>query len=184
MSQTTILFIQGGAEGAYSEDMPFVADLQSALRAEVIAYPAMPGLERLDWPEARQNILAALEELLPGTSVIAHSLGASGVLKVLSEEGRSFGINGLFLLATPYVLSDGEWGDQPFSFDADFADRLPDVGPITLYHSRDDQFIPFSHLGLWGARTHGAKLVAVDGHGHFGSHQVPELIADVRAHRQ
>ena len=76
--------------------------------------------------------------------LVGHSFGASVLLKYLSETVRRPAFAGLFLIATPL------WGaDFPeFALAPDFGERLRDVAPLYLYHSRDDPEIP---LRLWSA---------------------------------
>src|SRR5512139_592401 len=74
--------------------------------------------------------------------LVAHSFGASVVLKYLAEATRRPSVAGLFLIAMPF------WGTEfpEFALQPDFGARLRDLSPIHLYHSRDDSEVPFEHM--------------------------------------
>jgi uncharacterized protein len=109
--------------------------------------------------------------------LVGHSFGASVLLKYLAETVRRPAFAGLFLLATPF------WGpDFPeFALPSDFGQRLRDVSPICLYHSRDDAEIPFRHLARYRSAFPHATVRVLNGRGHeFNQAQFPELAADIR----
>ena len=63
----------------------------------------------------------------------------------------------------------------------DFGERLRDVTPLYLYHSRDDPEIPFEHLERYRHALPRAKVQVLDGRGHeFNQPEFPELVADIR----
>jgi predicted alpha/beta hydrolase family esterase len=121
-----------------------------------------------------------IEELMEGTTnplLVGHSFGASVLLKFLAEVSPRPTFAGLFLIATPF------WGpDFPeFALPPDFEARFRDVSPIYLYHSRDDDEVPFAHLQRFQRALHQAIVRALDGRGHeFDQPQFPELAADIR----
>lgn len=177
MGKAKVLFVQGAGEGAYEEDVP-LADFVRGVAGDV-AYPRIDGLERIDWSSARKELAAALAGLEDGGRVVAHSLGAAAVLKLLSEGAETPRIAALFLIATPYKGKDGEWGGDDFALDTDFADRLPDCGDIRLYHSADDEFVPLDHVHRYGTKLPQAKVTVLDGYGHqFSSKPFQELAED------
>jgi len=109
--------------------------------------------------------------------LVGHSFGASVLLKYLAETVRRPALAGLFLVATPF------WGpDFPeFALPPDVGERLRDLSPICLYHSRDDDEIPFDHLERHRRVLPHAIVRALDGRGHeFNQPQFPELGADIR----
>jgi len=99
------------------------------------------------------------------------------LLKYLAETIRRPALAGLFLIAMPF------WGpDFPeFALPPDFGNRLRDLSPIYLYHSRDDGEIPFGHLQRYRRALPHAIVRALAGRGHeFNQAQFPELVADIR----
>jgi uncharacterized protein len=178
-----ILVIQGGGRGAYEEDVP-LADFVRGLVPDpvAVAYPRLEGLELewTDWPLIRHELKAALAGLADGGQVVAHSFGGTALLKLLSEAATLPKINGLFLIAVPYMCEDGDWRSADFAVDNDFATRLPDCGEIRLYHSRDDDIVPVDHVNLYAAKLPRAAVRILDGHGHqFTSRPFRELAADL-----
>jgi uncharacterized protein len=109
--------------------------------------------------------------------LVGHSFGASVLLKYLAETVRRPALAGLFLVATPF------WGpDFPeFALPPDFGERLRDLSPIYLYHSRDDHEIPFEHVERYRRALPRAIVRALDGSEHeFNQAKFPELAADIR----
>jgi len=161
-----LLFVHGGADEAYRYDKQIVDRLQTALGPEIpIAFPLIRGLEALDWPAVATELGDALRALPRGAIVVAHSVGAAAVLKLLSE-GQDPKLAHLFLLAAPYHGADGEWGDSDFAFSADFAGRLPKGLPITLWHSKDDEIVPVSSAARYRRKLSRGQVILLDGQGH------------------
>lgn len=176
-----ILFIQGAGEGAYDEDKVLADYIQSALASEyAFTYPLFPGLENIEYSAWKVQIASELEALGSSDIIVAHSLGGSALLKYLSEESVDISIAGLFLIAAPYKCTDGEWGTDDFALDVNFASSLPRVPKITLYHSQDDEWVPFSHLALWKEKLPYSIVRELDDRGHsFAKREFSELIEDI-----
>jgi predicted alpha/beta hydrolase family esterase len=99
------------------------------------------------------------------------------LLKYLAETVRRPALAGLFLIATPC------WGpDFPeFALPPDFGERLRDLSPIYLYHTRDDTEVPFEHLERYRRVLRHASVRVLDSRGHeFYQPRFPELAADIR----
>jgi pimeloyl-ACP methyl ester carboxylesterase len=162
-----LLFVHGGGDDAYRYDKKIADRLQGLLGAsQPLNSPFIEGLETLDWPAVEDELGGELRALSPGAIVIAHSIGAAAVLKLLVG-GLDPRLKHLFLLATPYNGADGEWGDSDFAFPPDFAKRLPKGLPITLYHSEDDESIPVASAQRYAEKLPDAMLVILD----YGGHQ-------------
>lgn len=163
---TTLLFVHGGGDDAYRWDKDIADRLQESLGPDLpLSVPLIEGLETLDWPSVASQVSAALGALPVGAIVIAHSVGAAAMLKLLVE-GVDPKLAHLFLLAPPYNGVDGEWGDSTFAFPANFAKHLPKNLPITLYHSDDDEIIPVESAHRYAEKVPAAKVVILDGFGH------------------
>src|SRR5690349_11584677 len=149
-----IFFIHGsGGEGAYEEDGILVASLQNALgSAYTVRYPKMPLEESAGYEDWKAQIAKELSALDEDVILVAHSVGGSILLKYLTEEPIEKSIAGLFLLATPYFGGDKNWDYPDMTLAQDFATKLPSIARIFLYHSRDDEVVPFAHLALYAAK--------------------------------
>ena len=177
-----ILFIHGGGgESAFEEDGLLVASLQNNLGiAFQVHYPKMPLEESAGYADWKAQIATELSALDDAVILIAHSVGGSILLKYLLEEQVEQTIAGLFLLATPYFGGDALWNDAQMNLPQDFAARLPAIPRIFLYHSRDDDVVPFAHLALYAAKLPQAIIREFDGRGHQFGNNLTEVAEDIR----
>lgn len=175
-----VLFIQGGGEGAHDEDASLAASLQKALGAEYdVIYPQMPGESEPEMPAWKAQIAKDLETLEGKVILVGHSLGGSVLLNYLSEEWIEKPIAALFLLAAP------SWDEENWNFDdlrlpRDLAAKLSRIPRVFLYHNRDDEIVPFSHLALHTARLPRAVVREGDKGGHQFGNDLANVASDVR----
>jgi len=176
-----ILFIHGsGGESAYEEDGILVASLQNALEsAYKVRYPKMPLEESAGYADWKAQIAMELSALDNEVILVAHSVGGSILLKYLTEEQIGKSIAGLFLLATPYFGGDENWNYPDMSLPQDFATKLPSIARIFLYHSRDDEVVPFAHLALYAAKLPQAVFRIFDGRGHQFGNDLADVAKDI-----
>jgi len=176
-----ILFMHGGGgEGAYAEDGILAASLQKALgSAYEVRYPKMPLEESASYSDWKAQIVMELSSLDDDVILVAHSVGGSILLKYLSEEQVETPIAGLFLLATPYFGGDENWNYPEMDLAQDFATRLPAIPRIFLYHSRDDEVVPFAHLALYAAKLPQAIVRIQDGRGHQFGNDLADVAEDI-----
>ena len=175
-----LLFVHSaGPQGRREGSGWFVASLRKALGAQYeLRSPIMPDPDKpayAPWKERLEKELAALED---EALVVGHSLGGSVVLKVLSETKHTRPIAGIFLVATPFWGGSGEV--EEFALRKDFAARLPKTPRVFLYHSRDDDVVPFAHLALYSGALPRATVRELDGYGHLFKKSCPELVGDIR----
>ena len=178
-----VLFIHGAGDGAYEADKKLATSLQHSLGSEYDVHcPAMPDEGNAPYEQAKRQIEKELGRLPEPVILVAHSVGASTVMKWLSEEGEK-PIAGIFLMATPYWGGNG-WrydGYQELELPKGFAARLPKGAPLFLYHSRDDDVVPFAHLALYAEQLPQATVREFDGRGHQFNNDVSEVAADIRS---
>lgn len=177
-----VLFVQGAGEGAHAEDQALATYLTSGLAPEyAVRYPKFSGLEDIVYEAFKTEMDAELSGFGEPCILVAHSLGGAAVLKYLAEERRDLGLAGLFMIGMPYKCADGEWGDDDFGLAVDFASRLPAIGQIVLYHSEDDEWVPFAHLARWAEKLPHARSRTFADRGHsFSASAFTELLADIR----
>lgn len=175
-----LLFIQGGGQGAYEADRKLVSNLQELLGYEYhILYPRMPDEGRPDYGAWRDRIAAEIAARNGKVIIIGHSLGASLVLKYLSEEKPAKPIAGLFLIAPPYWGTE-DWEVDEFALGKDVVSTLSDMQPTFIYHSRDDEIVPFTHLNLYAERFPQAIIREFDGRGHQFNNDLFEVYQDIK----
>lgn len=177
-----VLFIQGAGEGAYKEDEKLAASLQAALGTEYqVLYPQMPNESDPDYELWKAQIKKELAALAGKVILVGHSLGGSFLLKYLAEEKVEKAVVGIFLIATPYWGGDG-WryeGYEQITLPEGFASKLPRGAPIFLFHSRDDEIVPFAHLALYAEKLPQATVRVFDDRGHQFDNDLTEVASDI-----
>jgi predicted alpha/beta hydrolase family esterase len=146
-----VLFIQGGGNGGYEADAKLVASLRKALGpAYDVHYPEMLTDETgpdfgPDWLKQIGEEIASIK----GEVILAgHSLGASMLLKYLSENQIKKDIAGIFLIAPPFWSGNEDWV-QPLQLQEDFSDKLPKDVPTFFYRCKDDEVVPLDHFTFY-----------------------------------
>src|ERR671913_1743949 len=134
-----LLFVHGGGEGAYEEDRKMAASLRDALGSGYeVRCPRMSDEDSPQYTAWRDRIASELAELDGEVILVGHSLGASILLKYLSEEKVEKPVAGMFLVAPPYWGAE-DWEVGEYALREDFASKIPKGLPVFLYHSRDDE---------------------------------------------
>jgi predicted alpha/beta hydrolase family esterase len=173
-----LLFVHGGGEGAYEEDKKMAASLRDALGGYEVRCPKMPDEDSPQYSAWRGRIASELAELDGEVSLVGHSLGASILLKYISEEGMATPIAGMYLVAAPYWGVE-DWEVDEYVLQDDFASKLPEGLPIFFYHSRDDEWVPFAHLALYAEKVPHARVRAFEGRGHQFDDDLSEVAHDI-----
>jgi len=179
-----VLFIQGAGSGAYDEDQRLAESLRNNLEPGFeIHYPRMLNEDDAPYEVWRQIIEQELAGL-PGPVVVAgHSVGASVLIKWLSERQDERPIAGAFLAACPYWGGDG-WryeGYEELELKPGAAASLPPSMPIYMYHCRDDEVVPFAHGALWAEVLPQAVVRAFDTGGHQFHDDLSPMAQDINA---
>jgi predicted alpha/beta hydrolase family esterase len=179
-----VLFIQGAGEGSYKEDEKLVESLRLLLGSSYeIRYPAMKNEDDAPyevWVGQVQEELAALTD---GVILIGHSVGGSVLIKFLAEIKIKKAIAGIFIIAAPFWGGDGGWtyeGYEELVLPNQADTNLPKGVPIFLYHSNDDEVVPFAHLALYAKNLPGAINRELDGRGHQLNHDLSEVANDIK----
>jgi uncharacterized protein len=179
MPSAVLLVHSAGLQGPGEGSAPFADRLREELGPGYdVHFPIMPdpGNPHYEpWSERLTQLLADLDEPV----VVGHSLGGSVVLKHLSDRDQPPSIAGLVLVAAPFWGQDeweAEWALPPAWPEPETA-----VPRTFLFHSRDDEEIPFPHLELYAQRLTDATVQALDGNGHlFDRGDLSEIIEAIR----
>jgi predicted alpha/beta hydrolase family esterase len=175
-----ILFIHGAGNQHKPEGSgKLVAYLRQQLGSDYQALaPDMPDPDHPRYLAWRNQIEKELDKLDANALLIGHSLGGSMLLKYLAEGTYQRPIAGMFLVAVPY------WGKQDWELEYavpdDFASRLPPIRRLFLYHSRDDEEIPFSSLRRYQEQLPQATVRVLDGKEHSFTEGLPLLAQDIK----
>jgi len=145
-----VIFLQGGGSGAYSEDMELVSSLQEKLGSKYnVSYPSVYNEDYPQYESWKQAIESA-SHASPGKLIyVAHSLGAYFLIKYLTEEKISRELAAICMIAPPYPGGDKNWIFDGFSLLENFGDKLPKDCTIFIYHSSDDDVVPFAHMNMY-----------------------------------
>ena len=176
-----IIFIQGGGEGGYTADTGLVASLRAALgETYEVRYPQMHTDETLPdfgWPgQIGKEISGVNGEVI----LVGHSLGASMLLKFLSENEIPKKIDGVFLISTPFWSGNEDWV-QGLRLQGDFAARLSKDVPLFFYHCRDDEGIPLAHLDLYRQKLPRAIFREIPTGGHQLNNDLTIVAGDIKS---
>ena len=180
VTRTSVLLVQGGGKGAHDEDAALAASLERALGADYeVHFPRMPDEANPNVKSWKRQISAELSRLPGKVLLVGHSVGGAMLLKYLSEEDVRAPIAGLFLLAAPSWDED-QWNFDDLKLPPDIAEKLASIPRIVLYHSRDDDVVPFAHLAIHEARLPQATIRTVDGGGHQFGNDLTDVARDIR----
>jgi predicted alpha/beta hydrolase family esterase len=178
-----ILLIQGAGEGAYEEDKKLAASLRKALGTDYeVHYPAMVDEDNAPYEQWKQQIEKELAAIQGPIILAGHSVGASVIMKFLSETEVKSPIAGIFLMSTPFWGGDG-WryeGYEKLALPKGVAAKLPKDVPIFLYHCRDDEVVPFDHLSLYSQVLPQAAIREIDAGDHQLNNDLSEVAKDIK----
>lgn len=179
MKLATVLFIQGGGEGAYEVDHKLVVNLQEALNGTgEVVYPKMPDENDPNYERWKMAIDEALAEIAGPVVLVGHSIGSFLLLKYVLETKIDKEVPGLFFIATPFVGKGGWEFDDMAIKPALYSKILP--APMFFYHGTDDTTVPFAHLSLYEKQFPQATFYKISGRGHQLDNDLSEVAADIR----
>ncbi|WP_431802421.1 alpha/beta hydrolase [Halobacillus andaensis] len=178
-----VLFIHSAGPQEHNEGSSnLITCLQKSLPEKYkFSAPAMPQPENPNYQSWKDTVKKEFSEIEDEVILIGHSLGGSVLLKYLSEEPCGLSITGLFLLGSPYWGLDSNWQFEEFALSEDFATRLPRRLQIFLYHSLDDNVVPFSHFEHYVHKLPHAQTRRFDDYGHLFKKGLPELLFDIKS---
>ncbi len=180
MKKPTILFIQGGGEGAYEADKHLALYLDDSLEKTYdINYPKMPNENDPDYHLWKVKFDQELKKIESKVILMGHSVGGYLLLKYLSKEKIDKNILGIFFISIPF-LGEGGWQYEDMTLDKDFASKLPPNTPILFYHSTNDEIVPFSHLALYAKQLPHATIRKIVGRGHQLNNDLAEIVQDIK----
>lgn len=111
-------------------------------------------------------------------SLVGHSLGASMILKYLTEDKADKNIKAVFLAATPFWSGNEDW-KQGLKLKENFENELPNHIPIFFYHAKDDEEVPFSHLIQYKQKMPNAFFREIKVGGHQFDNDLSEVAKDI-----
>lgn len=176
----SLLFVQGGGKGTHDEwDDKLVASLRQELGPEYeIHYPRMPNEDEPSYPSWKAALERQLGSLGDGLLVVAHSIGATILLKMLSEQSSPPGLGAIFLVSAPFV-GEGGWSLDDLQLLPDLGARLPKGVPVHFYHGLEDQEASPSHVELYARAVPQAHVHRLPGRDHQLNSDLREVAAAI-----
>lgn len=182
ISSKNLLFIHAAGDVGYDGDVALVASLQKTLGTDYkVHFPKMQADEvpyfGAGWPkQIGEEIFSIKGEVI----LAGHSLGASMLLKYLSENKIKKNIAGIFLIAPPYWSGDEDWV-QPLKLEEDFSDKLPKHVPIFFYQCKDDEVVPLEHLTFYRQNLPWAVFREIAKGGHQLNNDLTIVAKDIKS---
>ena len=177
-----VLFIQcAGPQGHHEGSDYLVTYLRNALGPGYqVLFPEMPDPENPHYKRWKGKLKKELASTDDKLILVGHSLGASVILKFLSEETFQKSISGLFLIGAVY-WGKKDWEVKEYILSKDFSSKLPPIPKIFLYHSKDDEVVPVDHLRYFAEVLPNARVREFNGRGHLFGRGLPELVEDIKS---
>lgn len=177
-----VLFIQGGgSQEDYQADKHLVASLQELLgEAYRVHYPRLPTDESVPDLGRIKQIGHQISRLEGELIMVGHSLGASMLLKYVSEIKVKIKPIAIFLIATPFWSGDEDW-KKGFKLAENFVDKVARELPVFLYHSQDDEEVPFAHLALYRQKMPWATFRELPSGGHQLGNDLTMVANDIKS---
>lgn len=181
MDKKKILFAHcGGAQGNQGS-FGLVSTLRSSLSNNYeIRYPVIEDPEDPTYEMWYNLFKVEFKKLNEPIILVGHSLGASMILKYLSEEKPDIEISGVFLVAAPF-WGRGGWDINEFKFQRNFQLALKRINKMFLYQCENDTIVPFEHLAIYKKAFPQATVRELAGTDHLFSHGIPELVLDIKS---
>ena len=164
MPETVLVAHSSGPQGPGEGSSPFAQHLREGLGPEYeVMLPLMPDLDDPHYRPWSDQLGELLERHEPGI-VLGHSLGGSVALKHLAETGEGR-MTGLIMVAAPF-WGNADW-EAEWALPADWPSGESQLPQIFVFHSRDDEEIPVTHLERYAERLPSATVQVLDGNGHL-----------------
>jgi uncharacterized protein len=112
--------------------------------------------------------------------LVGHSLGGIFLAKYLSENQFPKKIAATFLVAACFDADDSEYSLGDFILPSDLTKFAHQGGMIYLYHSKDDEVVPYADVEKYKSKLPQAQVVSFSDRGHFSQEHLPELVQTIK----
>lgn len=144
--------------------------------------PSMPSHNNAKYEEWKLWFERYFEFLRDGVIIIGHSQGGEFLYRYLSENTMPVVVKRLITVGASAYKDDfgGEDGGD-FHFKPDLVKDISKIiKDIHIFHSKDDDIVPFSHAEKLHELLPTAKLHIFEDRGHFLQETFPELISLIK----
>jgi len=136
--------------------------------------PMMPNKTNAQYEDWKLWFEKMFPFLQDGVILIGHSLGGMFLAKYLGEHVFPRRIGALLLVAAPH--SDNTEGVGDFLPTTALDGVARQAGNIFLFHSTDDDVVPYSELAAYEKQLPSAHAMSFSDRGQFNQSEFPELI--------
>ena len=182
MASPVLFLHSSGPQGPGEGSEPFATRLRDQLGPGFgVSFPILPDPDDPHYEPWSERIGQILEETDEQLVVVGHSLGGSVVLKRLAEAGGHEHIAGLVLVATPFWGREEEW-ELEWALPEGWSGAETALPRTFLFHSSDDEVIPFAHLQRYAELLPDASVHPLAGNGHlFDRGDLSEILEAIRS---
>ncbi|NCN52684.1 hypothetical protein GW943_02655 [Candidatus Parcubacteria bacterium] len=140
--------------------------------------PSMPSHNNAKYEEWKIWFERYFGFLHDGVILIGHSQGGEFLYRYLSENQLPVAVRGLITVGAPAYKDDfGEEDGGDFHFKPDLVKDISNtIKDIHLFHSKDDDIVPFSHAERLQELLPAAHMHIFEDRGHFLQETFPELL--------
>ncbi len=155
--------------------------LQQKLGDEFEVYvPSMPSKQNAKYAEWKIWFEKFVPFMEPNVILVGHSLGAIFLAKYLSENAYPVTIRATLLVGAPFnTLTNHPLAD--FNLGTDLTLLSKQAGEIFLYHSKDDNVVPYSNFQDYQHALPDARAFSFNDRGHFVGEHFPEILETIRS---
>ena len=177
-----VLFVQGAGEGAHAHwDSKLVASLERELaEGYSVRYPQMPGEDDAKYSAWKAALIREFGSLEDGAILVGHSIGGTILLHVLAEQPPKPRLDGLFIIAAPFI-GEGGWPSDDINDRKDFSECLPPGVPVHLYYGADDDVVPTAHVHLYAKAIPQAVVRVIERRDHQFNNDMSDVARDIRS---
>jgi uncharacterized protein len=133
-----------------------------------------------EWKIIFNKLMPLLEN---NVILLGHCLGGVFLIKYLSENKSPKKIKALFLISVPFDEKDSQYTLGDFKLPQNLDKFRKQVSKIFLYHSKDDDVIPFVNIEKYRKILPEAKISIFRNRGHFYQAKFKELVKDIKSLR-
>lgn len=143
----------------------------------LLKMPNSSNAKYLEWKIWFEKLIPFLEKKIV---LVGHSLGGIFLAKYLSENKFPKKILGTFLVAAPYDDKDSSYSLADFVLKKDLSRLQKQSGKLFLYHSKDDDVVPFVDFKKYKKVLPDAYFKEFQKKGHFSQKNFSELVRDIK----
>jgi predicted alpha/beta hydrolase family esterase len=138
----------------------------------VLSMPNPQNARYLEWKIWFERIIPLLNDEVV---FIGHSLGGIFLAKYLSENVYPKKIKATVLVSAPYDTPT-EYSLVDFAITSPLDKFVKQAGKIVLYHSKDDDVVPFDDIERYHKEIPNAELRVFENRQHFNQESFPEIV--------